>query len=476
MKVLFATAECWPFVKTGGLGDVSYALPKALKKEGVDVRVILPKYSTIPNYLKEKLKTIAVFNVSVAWREQYCGLLETEIDGVKFYFIDNEHYFKRDNTYIYGYGDDCERYAFFNEAILKAMSILDFYPDTLQLNDWHTGLLPLLLKKRYAYGKYKDIKTVYTIHNLLYQGVFSEDNYSNVVDCDGFYQDIEYFGGLNFMKCGISLADKVTTVSPTYSGEIQTDFYGETLNRLLSSKNYKLSGILNGIDYDLNNPENDDNIYQNYNIENVHTKKVENKLALQKELGLEVNKDIPMIGIISRLVSQKGLDLISCVMPQIMSQNVQVVVLGTGEQRYESMFNHFSRENPNKLFAAITFDASLAQKIYASTDMFLMPSLFEPCGIGQLIAMRYGSLPIVRETGGLKDTIIPYNEYTNEGDGFSFKNYNAHEMLSTIEYAVKTYHNNRKSFNELVLNAMKKDNSWEKSAKDYKTLYNNLCK
>lgn len=472
MKVLFATAECWPFVKTGGLGDVSFALPKALKKDGEDIRVIMPKYSTIPSYLKDKLKEIAVFSVDVGWRKQYCGLLEMELDGVKFYFIDNEFYFKRESGYIYGHGDDCERFVFFNEAVLKSMSILNFYPEVLQLNDWHTGVLPLLLKKRYNFGKYKDIKTVYTIHNLLYQGVFSGENFNSVVDAGEYYQDIEYYGGLNFMKCGISLSDKVTTVSDTYASEIQTNFYGENLDGLLAYHSSKLSGIVNGIDYDLNNPLTDENIFVNYDKNNIDKKK-ENKLKLQEVLGFEVNENIPMIGIVSRLVSQKGFDLISHVLPQILKENVQVVVLGTGEQRYESMFNHFSNHS-NKLFAAMTFDASLAQKIYAGSDFFLMPSLFEPCGIGQLIAMRYGTLPIVRETGGLKDTVTPFNEYTKEGNGFSFTNYNAHDMLNTICYALKTYEN-KEDFEKLVLNAMSIDNSWDKSAKEYKKLYKNLC-
>lgn len=477
MKVLFATAECWPFVKTGGLGDVSYALPKTLKKQGVDIRVILPKYSTIPNYLKENLKEVAVFSVNVGWRNQYCGLLETELDGVKFYFIDNEYYFKREceSSYIYGFGDDCERYTFFNHAVLKSIEILNFYPDILQLNDWHTGIMPLLLKEKYNFGKYKDIKTVYIIHNLQYQGVFSKNVVGDILDIDNnnFYS-IEYFGGINFMKAGINFSNMVTTVSKNYAQEIQTDFYGESLGGLLKFNNHKLRGILNGIDYDINNPKTDKEIFVNYDKDSIENKK-QNKLKLQSLLGLEVNENIPMIGIVSRLVSQKGLDLISCVMPQIMKQNVQLVVLGTGEQRYESMFSHFAYENPRKLYASMTFDSSFAQKIYASSDMFLMPSLFEPCGIGQLIAMRYGTLPIVRETGGLKDTVIPYNEYTGCGNGFSFANYNAHEMLDIINYAISVF-NNKERFNKLVFNAMSTDNSWEKYAKEYKSLYESMCK
>ncbi|MGL4912561.1 MAG: glycogen synthase GlgA [Romboutsia sp.] len=478
MKVLYVTSECWPFAKTGGLGDVAYALPKALKKEGVDVRVILPKYSTMPNYLKEKLKEVAVFNVKVGWRNQYCGLLEMELDGVKFYFIDNEYYFKRDGeiSYLYGYEDDVERYTFFSNAVLKAISILDFYPEIINMNDWHTGMIPLILKDKYSnLEKYKNIKTVYTIHNLQYQGIYSNRVLGDVLDLPYEYLhngDIEYYGGVNFMKSGIVFSDKVTTVSPTYTNEIQTEFYGEGLDGLLKYKSYKLKGILNGIDYDLNNPSTDKDIFINYD-ENSIDKKIENKLQLQKMLGLEVNADIPLIGIVSRLVSQKGLDLISYIMPEIMRENVQLVVLGTGEHQYQSMFSYYASTYSNKVSASITFDSALAQQIYAGSDMFLMPSLFEPCGIGQMLAMRYGTLPIVRETGGLRDTVNPYNMYTGEGNGFSFKNYNAHEMLYCIQRGVELYKDKEKWI-KLVENAMQTDSSWKKSAKEYIKTYQDM--
>ena len=478
MKVLYATSECWPFAKTGGLGDVAYALPKALKKEGVDIRVILPKYSTMPNYLKEKLKEVAVFNVNVGWRNQYCGLLEMELDDVKFYFIDNEYYFKREGefTYLYGYDDDAERYTFFSNAILKAMSIIDFYPDVLNLNDWHTGMVPLLMKEKYSHDqRYKDIKTIYTIHNLQYQGVFSRDVLGDVLDLPYKYienGDVEYFGGVSFMKSGIVFSDMVTTVSPTYTNEIQTEFYGESLDGLLRHNSYKLKGILNGIDYDLNNPETDKDIFVNFDIKNID-KKVENKLKLQELLGLEVNPDVALIGIVSRLVSQKGLDLISYIMPELMRENLQLVVLGTGEHQYQSMFNYYDSHFPNKVSARITFDSSLAQQIYASSDIFLMPSLFEPCGIGQMLAMRYGTIPVVRETGGLKDTVKPYNKYTGEGNGFTFANYNAHEMLYCIKEAVSVY-KDKSTWNNLIFSAMKTDSSWNKSAKEYIKAYKDI--
>lgn len=478
MKVLYVTSECWPFAKTGGLGDVAYALPKALKKEGVDIRVILPKYSTMPNYLKEKLKEVAVFNVNVGWRNQYCGLLEMELDDVKFYFIDNEYYFKREGelTYLYGYDDDAERYTFFSNAILKVMSIIDFYPDVLNLNDWHTGMVPLLMKEKYSYDqRYKNIKTMYTIHNLQYQGVFSRDVLGDVLDLPYKYLengDVEYFGGVSFMKSGIVFSDMVTTVSPTYTNEIQTEFYGESLDGLLRHNSYKLKGILNGIDYDLNNPETDKDIFVNFDIKNID-KKVENKLKLQELLGIEVNPDIPLIGIVSRLVSQKGLDLISYIMPELMRENLQLVVLGTGEHQYQSMFNYYDSHFPNKVSARITFDSALAQQIYASSDIFLMPSLFEPCGIGQMLAMRYGTIPVVRETGGLKDTVKPYNKYTGEGNGFTFANYNAHEMLYCIKEAVSVY-KDKSTWNNLIFSAMKTDSSWNKSAKEYIKAYKDI--
>ena len=400
MKVFYVTSECWPFVKTGGLGDVSYALPKALKKEGVDVRVILPKYSTIPTYLKDQLKEVAVFNVQVGWRNQYCGLLEMEFEGIKFYFIDNEYYFKREGeyAYLYGYGDDAERFAFFSEAVLQTMEKIDFYPDVVHINDWHTGMIPLILKNRYNHlDKYKNIKTLYTIHNLQYQGIFGKEVLGDLLNLsDEYYNngDVEYYGGVSFMKSGIVFSDKVTTVSKTYVDEIQTPFYGEKLDGLLRANSYKLEGILNGIDYDINDPSTDPNIFFKYDANNLEDK-IKNKLELQKILGLEVNPDIPVIGIVSRLVSQKGFDLISYIMPELIREDLQLVILGTGEQQYQSMFNYYSSLYCKKVSARITFDSGFAQQIYSGSDMFLMPSLFEPCGIGQMLAMRYGTLPIV---------------------------------------------------------------------------------
>lgn len=477
MKVLYVTAECWPFIKTGGLGDVAYALPKALKKEGVDVRVIMPKYSNIPTYLKDKFKPVAEFSVKVGWRNQYCGIESMELDGVTFYFIDNEFYFKRsDQPSIYGHGDDPERFAFFTNAVLAAIEKLNFYPDVMNLNDWHTGMIPLILKENYGHlRKYKNIKTVYTIHNLQYQGIFNKEILGNIFDLSYDYfnnGDIEFYGNVNFMKAGIVFADEVTTVSKTYAKEIQTEFYGEGLDGLLKANAYKLEGILNGIDYDLNNPATDNAIFVNFDV-NCIEKKLENKKKLQEILGLEVNPDIPLVGIVSRLTSQKGLDLINYMMPEIMSENLQMVVLGTGEHQYQSMFNYYNSNFSDKLSARITFDTAFAQQIYAACDIFLMPSLYEPCGIGQMLAMRYGSIPIVRETGGLKDTVMPYNKFTGEGNGFSFANYNAHEMFFTLQKAIKLYQD-KNIWNNLIINAMNTDNSWKKSAQDYIRIFKSL--
>lgn len=478
MKVLYVTAECWPFAKTGGLGDVAYALPKALKKEGVDVRVMMPKYSTIPTYLKDRLKKVGEFSVDVSWRSQYCGVEQLELDGVTFYFIDNEYYFKRDvEQSIYGHGDDAERFVFFTNAVLKSIDKLGFYPDVININDWHTGMLPLYLKEKYAHlPKYSHIKTIYTIHNLQYQGIFSSDILGDILDIDFRHfnnGDIEYHGQINFMKAGINFADKVSTVSPSYAGEIKTAFYGNTLDGLIRANEYKLVGILNGIDYDINNPQTDQNLFVNYDINSLD-KKVQNKIELQKLLKLEVNPNIPMVGIVSRLVSQKGLDLISFMMPEIVNENLQLVVLGTGENQYQSMFHYYDSHYPSKVSANITFDSALAQQIYAASDIFLMPSLFEPCGLSQLMSLRYGTLPIVRETGGLKDTVEPYNEYENTGTGFSFCNYNAHEMMGTVRYAEHVYYDKKRDWNKMVERAMSVDFSWKTSAKKYQQLYDDL--
>ncbi|KRQ87378.1 Glycogen synthase [Caloramator mitchellensis] len=475
MNILFATSESYPFLKTGGLADVAYALPRALRRLGIDARVIMPKYGDIKYEYSLMMKHIGHFNVQLGWRNQYCGVEYLEYDGIPFYFIDNEYYFKRGGAY--GYSDDDERFVFFSRAVVEAINYIDFIPDVIHCNDWHTGAVPLLLKSTYSNSpNHKDIKSIFTIHNLRYQGVFDKKILWDLLGLDDYYYTddrLKYYDGVSLMKAGIIYSDKVTTVSNTYAEEIKTPFYGEGLQGLLSAHSYKLLGIVNGIDYEVYNPLTDKYIYRNYDANNIEAKK-ENKMALQRELNLPVNPDIPMIGMVTRLTKQKGLDLIAQVMQEILEMDVQFVLLGTGDYIYEEAFKYFSRVFPSKISSNIRFSEELSRRIYASSDLFLMPSLFEPCGIGQLLALRYGSLPIVRETGGLKDTVKPYNEYTGEGNGFSFANYNAYEMLNIIRYAVTVYYNQKDAFDNLVVNAMKSDNSWDESAKLYIELYNSI--
>lgn len=476
MKILFAASEAHPFIKVGGLGDVAYALPKALRKLGIDARVIVPKYGSIADQLKQSMNTIATFNVPVGWRNQYGGLQYMEYDGIPFYFIDNEYYFNREGAY--GYYDDGERFAYFCRATLEAIRHMgDFTPDVIHCNDWHTGAIIPILKAHYSWDmQFSRIRTVYTIHNLQYQGVFPKEIITDLLGLgwDYFTEDkMKYYDAVSFMKGGITMADKITTVSGSYAEEIKTAYYGEGLDGLLRQRSWDLWGIVNGIDTEIFNPETDKELFCNYNGGNIEYK-LKNKEELQKSLNLPVNKDIPMIGMVTRLVDQKGLDLVACVLEEILQMEIQLVVLGTGDSKYEDMFKHFAWKYPNKVSAHIYFNNTLAKRIYASSDMFLMPSKFEPCGIGQLLALRYGTLPIVRETGGLKDTVFSYNEFTQEGNGFSFTNYNAHDMLNTIRRAVYFYCNQKDTWNELVKKAMWEDNGWQKSANKYIELYSSI--
>ncbi|GLC31505.1 glycogen synthase GlgA [Clostridium omnivorum] len=475
MKVLFVASEAHPFIKTGGLGDVAYALPKTLRSLGVDVRVIIPKYGTMANSFKEKLKTLSTFNVPVGWRNQYGGLQYLEYEGIPYYFIDNEYYFKRPASY--GYYDDGERFSYFCRAVLEAIDTMDnFTPDIIHCNDWHTGMIIPLMKEHFSWkNNYKNIRTIFTIHNLQYQGVFSKEILGELLSLGDEYfteDKLKYYDGVSFMKGGLNFADKITTVSNTYAEEIKTAFYGEGLHGLLCARSNDLSGIVNGIDTTMYDPRKDKEIFFNFDENNIENK-LFNKTKLQEQLNLPVNKDIPMIGMVTRLASQKGIDLISCLIEEILQLNIQLVVLGTGEPTYEDMFRYYAGKYPDKLSANICFNNELAKKIYAGSDLFLMPSLFEPCGIGQLIALRYGTLPIVRETGGLKDTVISFNEVTGEGNGFSFSNYNAHDMLYTIKRAVSLYEN-KPVFNNLIKRALTEDNSWCISAKKYIELYSSL--
>ena len=473
MKILFAASECVPFIKTGGLADVVGALPKELIKTGADVRVILPLYKTMDPKWRAQATELLNFYVELGWRKQYVGIYQLEYCGITFYFIDNEQYFGRD--YVYGSGtDEGERYAYFCRAVLEALPKIDFIPDVLHCNDWQTGLIPVMLKIQYnSLGMYKNIKTVYTIHNLKFQGIFPIDFVEEMLGLGSLAytsDSLEFYGMCSYMKGGLVYADEINTVSPTYAQEIQTAYYGERLDGLLRTRLDHLCGILNGIDTTDYDPETDPVLEYHYNAD-TFDEKVKNKLLLQKELGLTVDPDIPMIGMVSRLSGQKGLDLVECVFEPIMNTGAQVVVLGMGESKYVDLFSWAQWKYSAQFAACFQMNNALAHKIYGACDLFLMPSMFEPCGLSQLIALRYGTLPITRETGGLRDTVLAYNEYTGDGNGFTFLNYNAHDMLHVIEQAVRMYRENRITFNSLAKRAMKGQYGWDRSAQTYLELY-----
>ena len=476
MKILFAASECVPFIKTGGLADVVGALSPVLTQKGVDVRVMVPLYASIPEKWTSQMKSECEFEVELGWRKQYCGVKSLEYQGVKFYFIDNQFYFGR--SYIYGLGgDEYERFGFFSRAVIDALPQLGFQPDIVHCHDWQTGMVPALLKIQYAhYPFYQNMKTAYTIHNLQYQGVFPIKAVQDTLGLGDslFTSDkLECYGCANYMKAGLVYADELTTVSPSYSDEIQTAFYGERLDGLLRARKEQLSGILNGIDVEDYDPEKDPMIYANYGAFSLGGKET-CKAELQKELGLTVDPEAPVVGIISRLSNQKGLDLIECVIRELMDTGIQLVVLGMGEAKYTNLFSWAESEYPGRLAARFAMNHQLAHRIYAGADMFLMPSQFEPCGLSQLISLRYGTVPIVRETGGLRDTVLSYNKFTDEGNGFSFFNYNAHDMLHTVRRAVHYYKNNREVWYKLIVRGMTGDYSWYASANKYLEMYDRL--
>lgn len=476
MKILFAASECVPFVKTGGLADVVGALPKEILKSGEDIRIILPLYKAIDQKWREQMEHVLYFYVNLGWRRQYVGIQKLNYEGLTFYFVDNEQYFGRD--YIYGMGgDEGERYAYFCRAVLEALVKIDFVPDVLHCHDWQTGLIPILLKAQYKQLEaYQNIRTVFTIHNLQYQGLFPIDMMEDLLflgDWAYTSENLEFYGMCSCMKGGLVFADEITTVSPTYAQEIQTAYYGERLDGLLRARVDHLSGILNGIDTVEYNPETDPVIVSNYNAD-TFDKKVENKLALQRELGLTVDANVPLIAMVSRLSGQKGLDLVECVLAEIMNTGAQLVILGMGESRYVDLFSWAQWKYPHQISANFQMNHDLAHRIYAGADMFLMPSLFEPCGLSQMISLRYGTLPITRETGGLRDTVLAYNEYTQDGNGFTFLYYNAHDMLHVIENAVKMYHDRRDIFNGIAARAMQGKYGWDQSAQKYLNLYRQL--
>lgn len=473
-KVLFVASEAVPFIKTGGLADVVGSLPKCFNKNEYDIRVIIPKYQAISDYWKQKMIYKTHFYMDLAWRSQYVGILEIEYNGIIFYFIDNEYYFSGSKPYG-NIHDDIEKFAFFSKAALSALPLIPFQPDIIHCHDWQTGLVPVYLKDRFKIGDFfSHMKVIMTIHNLKFQGIWNAKKVADIAGLASYYftpDKLEAYGDANYLKGGLVYADAITTVSKTYANEIKQPFYGEGLDGLLRAREQSLRGILNGIDYDEYNPETDSFIYNKYNAINFRKEKVKNKRALQRDLGLEQNDKIFLIGIVSRLTDQKGFDLVSCVMDELCQENVQVVVLGTGDEKHENMFRYYDWKYNNKVSANIYYSEELSHRIYASCDSFLMPSLFEPCGLSQIMSLRYGTVPIVRETGGLKDTVEPYNEYESTGTGFSFANYDAYEMIATIRYAKHIYYNNKREWNKIIDRGMAADFSWKQSAKDYAEMY-----
>lgn len=475
MQIVFASAECAPFVKTGGLGDVAGSLPAALVRAGAEVIVMVPKYATIKDEYKAQMEHFSDFYVSLGWRNEYCGLEKLEHDGVTYMFIDNERYFARD--YPYGFFDDGERFAFFSKAITESLQYLPagFECDILHCNDWQTALAPVFLREFYqGLPLYDRVKTVFSIHNVAFQGQFSDTVMEDILGvahipaaasqlrCDAC--------SINYMLGALRYADAITTVSPTYANEIQTPEFGEGLDGVLRERSYALQGILNGIDVTGFDPATDKRIAANYTVEDRSGKAV-CKAKLQEELGLEVRDDRPLMVMVTRLTRQKGMDLVMYALDRILAGGVQVAVLGTGDRDYEDGLRYFQDKYPGTMAARIEFDPALSQRMYAAADMFLMPSKFEPCGLSQIIAMRYGTLPIVRETGGLKDTVIPYNEFTGEGTGFSFSNFNGDEMGDAVFRAARLFWDNREAWNQLVTQAMSQDFSWTRSADKYLDLY-----
>ncbi len=478
IKVIFATAEAEPFSKTGGLGDVGGSLPVALSKSGVEVSVVLPNYSNIPSEYKSQMTLIGEINVVLAWRNLYCGVLHLKHSGINYYFIDNEFYFKREG--FYGYGDDAERFAFFSKAILASLPTIykKTPPDILHCNDWHTALSSVYLREEFIENDFfKDIKLVYTVHNLKFQGIFPKYVLGDVLglgNCESASTQLSNGDIVNFMKGALSYSDRITTVSPTYAEEIKNPFFGETLDNIFRDRSSVLRGIINGIDTTKHNPRKNENIYLNYGITTIK-KKLENKLKLQEELGLVVGADFPLIVIVSRLTSQKGFDLINRIIDEFLdTTDAQLAILGTGDNECEQKLKEVSSRFQGRMSLNLSFDLILADKMYAAGDMFLMPSLFEPCGLSQMMSMSYGNLPIVRETGGLADTVLPYNEVSKEGTGFSFTNYNAHDLLYTLKNAVNLYKNDKPVWKQLQINAMRTDFSWKNSAKSYVELYKDL--
>ena len=475
MKVLFCASECVPFVKTGGLADVVGSLPKALLASDVDVRVVLPKYRQIDYYYVSQMEHVAHFNLQFGSYRVFCGVDTLLLDGVRFYFIDNLAMFGGDQIYT---GDEQEgfRFAFFCRAVLEMLPYIDFYPDVLHCHDWQTGLIPVLLHEQYhSIAPYAAIQTVFTIHNLRFQGLFDWTRINSVLGLnEGYFSpdNLEFYGLLSFMKGGLVFANRITTVSPTYAEEIRTGYYGERLDGLLRARQGVLSGILNGIDAVSYDPATDIQLCAHYSSKALANKKLV-KAALQEELGLE-KRDVPIIALVTRLTAQKGLDLLTCVLNDLMQMDVQLAIVGMGDKYFQDVLRDAHHRYPSRIAIRYELNEGLARRVYGGSDLYLMPSQFEPCGLSQMIAMRYGTIPIVRETGGLKDSVAPYNQYTDEGVGFSFHNYNAHEMLGVLRTAVDYWFGDKAMWTRLQKRAMDADFSWSASAKQYDALYRDM--
>ena len=475
-SVLFVASEGLPFIKSGGLADVIGSLPKELVRKGDDARVIMPLYLKIVNQHKENLEKLCTFDVHSGNLHTVATIYTTVREGVTYYFVEHQGYFERGG--LYGYDDDGERFAFFTKAVLEMLNQIDYFPDIVHCHDWHTGMLALMCKDHYAHdARYQNMKHVMTIHNLAFQGNFSADLLHTCLGMDmKYYFDgtVRFHNGISYLKAGILFSDKVTTVSNTYAHEILTKEFGENMEGVLESRAWDLSGIVNGIDCDLWNPKTDSLLAKNYDVKSFVGGKKANKRALQEAMGLRVADDVLLIGMVSRLTWQKGVYLLVEKMYELMGQDVQLVILGTGETNIENEFKQIEYRFPRRAVYYCGYNEELAHQIYAGCDAFLMPSLFEPCGLSQLISMRYGTLPIVRETGGLKDTVVPYNQYTKEGTGFTFANFNADEMMNMIKYCIYVYYMQKEDWKTLVTNAMKADVSWEASCRKYFELYDSI--
>lgn len=476
IKVLFAASEAVPFAKTGGLADVVGTLPKALNKLKADVRLIVPLYGDIPETFGLQMRQIATETVQLGWRHQYCGVFELQHEGMTVYFIDNEYYFGRKG--LYNFYDEAERFGFFSKAVLDVLPRLGWTPDILHCHDWHTGMIPVMLRSQYCRAPWcASVKTLLSIHNLEYQGVFPQSvlaDFFNLGHEQRAASALDFYGMVNFLKGGLEYADYIATVSPSYAREIQTRYWGEKLDGVLSRRSDRLIGIVNGIDTELYNPLKDSALFANYSTRSLKGKAA-TKSQLQAHLGLAQNPEAMLIGVVSRLVKAKGFDLVQRVLDEIMTDQVQIVVLGSGDPHFQDMFRDAARRYPGRLSANIGYDDTLARRIYAASDLLLMPSQKEPCGVSQLIAMRYGCIPLVREVGGLQDTVETFNPGTNEGTGFSFTNYNAHDMLHVVRLAGRTFRD-KKRWSRLVKSAMQAEHSWKTSAQEYLALYRRIMK